>query len=238
MKNPLLTATLLLSAAAVFAADPSPDAQVKEAIAKLHAASNYSWTMNVKLPGMGFQPGTLKGRAENGGYAVISQDFNDQTMNAVFKGDKVAVKVDDAWLTPAEDDRAAMTAAFVVRPGAAADEAANLFKKIHDVKAGDDGALAGDMTDQGAKELLTFPGPPGGDAPPPPQGAKGSVKYWIKDGGLTKFESHLTGKVAFGQDGEPRDFDITRTVEIHDIGTTKLDAPADAIKKLEGGAKP
>ncbi len=61
----------------------------------------------------------------------------------------------------------------------------------------------------------------------------GPVKFRLKDGALSKFESHLQGTVSFGPDQDERDFEVTRTVEIKDVGTTKLDVPAEASKVLE-----
>jgi len=51
---------------------------------------------------------------------------------------------------------------------------------------------------------------------------------------LVKFQSHATGMVAFGPDQEDRDVDLTRTVEIQDVGKTTVEIPAEAKKKLEG----
>jgi hypothetical protein len=106
-----------------------------------------------------------------------------------------------------------------------------LLKNVQDLKAGDGGELRGDFTPAGATELLTFR-PRGGD-PTHPKDAKGSVKFWLKDGTLAKFESHLLGRVAFGPDQEEQDFEVTRTVEIKDVGTTSLEVPEEARKKLE-----
>ena len=66
---------------------------------------------------------------------------------------------------------------------------------------------------------------------PPPKNAKGSVKFWIKDGLLTKYETHLHGTMSFGDNDN--EMDQTRTVEIQDVGTTKMDIPAEAKTKLE-----
>ena len=56
------------------------------------------------------------------------------------------------------------------------------------------------------------------------------MKFWIKDGTLTKYEFNVQGKVTAGD----RDTDVNRTttVEIKDAGTTKLEVPAEAKEKL------
>jgi hypothetical protein len=115
--------------------------------------------------------------------------------------------------------------------GTAADEAGKLLKGVKELKSGGDNLFTGDLTPEAAKDLMTYK-PRRGQAPPPPKDAKGSVKFWVKDGALTKFESHMQAKVTFG-DQEDQPFDVTRTVEIQNVGTTKVEVPADAKKKLE-----
>jgi hypothetical protein len=92
-------------------------------------------------------------------------------------------------------------------------------------KEGD--AYAGDLTEEGAKSLLRF-GRGGGGATV--SNAKGSVKFWVKDGALAKYESKVKGTVSF--DGNDREVDRTTTVEVKDIGTTKVEVPAGAKSKL------
>lgn len=62
--------------------------------------------------------------------------------------------------------------------------------------------------------------------------AKGSAKFWIKDGQLSKFEFKVSGKMDFN--GNDFDVDRTTTTEITEVGTTKIELPEGAKKKLEG----
>jgi hypothetical protein len=110
-------------------------------------------------------------------------------------------------------------------PAAQAEDLAGKAKEIK--KDGD--AYAGDLTDEGAKALLTFGGRGGANAPEV-SGAKSSVKFWIKDGVLAKYELKVKGTVSFN--GNDREVDRTTTVEIKDIGTTKVAVPEDAKKKM------
>jgi hypothetical protein len=229
---------LLLTAATAFAADVAPTNQVSTAIAKLASATNYSWTATLKIADSQFNIGPVKGQAEKGGYAKMSQEFNDNTTQVVLKGDKAAYKTEDGWqlIGAAGGDMGSFFASGMARNGAAAQEASITLKDVKDLKAADDGSLAGDFTSEGATDMMTFgPRHPAGDTGfPPPKNAKGSVKFWIKDGTLTKFETHLHGIMTFG-DNE-NEMDETRTVEIQNVGTTKIEIPADAKKPLE--AKP
>ncbi|HZR20465.1 MAG TPA: hypothetical protein VFE51_24500 [Verrucomicrobiae bacterium] len=93
-------------------------------------------------------------------------------------------------------------------------------------KEGD--VYSGSLTDEGAKELLSF-GRRRANAPEP-KNAKGSAKFWMKSGALTKSELKLQGTMNFN--GEDRDVDRTTTTEFKDIGTTKIDVPDAAKKKL------
>jgi hypothetical protein len=232
MKNPTTFLIALLAAGPLFAADTNTTSQVGDALAKLKSAPNYSWTATIKIPNSPFNPGPVQGRTQKGGYAMVTQQFNDNTLEAVFKGDKAAVKSEGEWQSLDEaEGMAAMMGGFLTSTGTAADEAAKLLKNVQDLKAGDSGELDGDFTPQGATELLTFH-PRGGDATQP-KNAQGSVKFWLKDGALIKFESHLQGKMTFDPDQGEQDFEVTRTVEIKDVGTTKLEVPEEALKKLE-----
>ncbi len=236
--KPAITLTLaLLAADAARAADIAPTNQVADAITKLKAATNYSWTSTLKIANSDFNIGPVKGQADKEGFAKMTQDFNDNTTEVVLKGDKVAFKGDDGWQLIGEGaDMKSFFAAGLARNGAAAQEAAITLKNVKEVKALDGGALGGDFTSEGATDMMTFgPRRPAGENGfPPPKNAKGSVKFWIKDGLLAKYETHLHGTVTFG-DNE-NEMDQTRTVEIQDVGTTKMDIPAEARKKLE--AKP
>ena len=74
-------------------------------------------------------------------------------------------------------------------------------------------------------------GGPGGGAGDGPKNAKGSVKFWLKDGQLAKMELKTSATMNFQR--EDRAMASTRTVEIKDVGTSTVEVPADAKKKLE-----
>ena len=70
----------------------------------------------------------------------------------------------------------------------------------------------------------------GGGEGPTISDAKGSAKFWIKDGVLSKFEFKVSGKMEFN--GNQMDQDRTTTVEIKDVGKTKVEVPEAAKAKL------
>lgn len=230
------TLVSLLGCSALFAADSTADA-VKAAITKLKGQPNYSWTAKMEMPGSQFTPGATEGKTEKDGFTVISQEMRDTTVQAVFKGEKACVKVEDEWklaseLEQAEGNRGTWMARMLARARGPVDDASDLLGKVKALKAGEGGLYSGDLTEEGAKELLTFGRRrPGADnAPPPPKNAKGSAKFWVKDGTLVKFESNLEGTMTIRD--EERDVKRIRTIEIKSIGTTKVEVPAEAKKKL------
>jgi hypothetical protein len=235
MKLTIALSLLCLAGGAAFAADTSPTNQVSEAVTKLKSATNYSWTTTTVMVDSQFTPGPIKGQADKDGFARITQEFGENTTEVALKGDKVALKTEDGWQPISQvEGFPAMMAGGLARNGAAAHEVEIILKDVKELKAGDDGLLSGDLTSEGAIDLLTF-GPrraAGADGGfPPPKDAKGSVKFWLKDGALVKYETHLTGSVTFGENDTK--MDITRTAEIKDVDTTKMDIPAEAKKQLE-----
>ena len=56
------------------------------------------------------------------------------------------------------------------------------------------------------------------------------MKFWLKEGVLSKYEVKVKGTVSFN--GNEFDNDRTTTVEIKDVGSTKVEVPSEARKKL------
>ena len=114
---------------------------------------------------------------------------------------------------------------------AAAQEAEDLATKAKALKAGEGGLYSGDLTEAGVKEIFGR-WQRGGAQTPEAKGAKGSVKFWIKDGTLTKYEFNLQGTITIGQDQQEMAIHRTTTVEIKDVDATKMVVPDAAKKKL------
>ena len=109
-----------------------------------------------------------------------------------------------------------------------ATQAAELAAETKELKKEGD-AYSGELTDEGAKSLFAFRrrGESGG---PQVSNAKGNVKFWIKDGVLSKFEHQVKGSVNFN--GNDVDVDRSTVIEIKDVGSTKVVVPEEATKKL------
>ena len=232
----LLSATVLL-AGSLFAADPSPKDEVAAAAKKLGDEASYSWKATTVVPeGSRFRPGPTEGKTEKDGFTHLTITMGENTTRAILKGDKAAISnPDGGWQSLAELDSAeegparfrAMAARGFKAPATQVAELAAGTREL--AKDGD--AWAGDLTEDAAKTLLTFGRRAGGGDGPSVSNAKASVKFWLKDGALSKYETKVSGKVTFN--GNERDVDRTTTVEIKDVGTTKVEVPEEAKTKLQ-----
>src|ERR1035437_3970437 len=209
MKKTILFGTIALLGGSLFAADSSPKDDVKNAAKAL--ADNYSWNTTVAMPPGGnarFRPGPTDGKTAGGWQALA--DLTKDAGGGGFNPRMFLARTLQNFKAPAA-------------------EAADLADKSKELTKNGD-AISSDLTEDGAKSFLSFGPPPGGGGGPDITNAKGSVKFWIKDGQLTKYEFHVQGTVDFN--GNTRDVDRTTTVEIKDTGKTKVEVPDDAKKKL------
>ena len=226
MKRNLLSSTVALLAGSLLAADPSPKDDITAAAKKLGENANYSWKTTVVVPESAqFKPGPSEGQTEKDGFTHLTLSFGENTTHAVLKGDKAVVtNPDGGWQALADLDNAEGPGRFLGRiirnfkvPAAQAEELAAATKELK--KDGD--VYSADLTEAGAKAQFRF-----GTVSNP----KGSVKFWVRDGALTKFEFKVTGKVDFN--GNEFDVDRTWTIEVKDVGTTKVNVPEEAKKKV------
>ena len=237
MKKTLMSATLgIFCASALFAADDAKSdakAEVKAAAKKLGDKANYSWTSTIKMEGGpgNFRPGPTEGQTADG-FVYLKNSFNDRTIEAAAKGEKVIVKGEDGWESGEDAQGPGQFMARRMKTfKAPVAEAADLADKAKALKNAE-GAISGDLTEAGAKELLTLGRRPGGNAnAPAPKDAKGTVKFWIKDAELAKYELNVQGKIT-GRDDNEMTINRTTTVEIKDAGKTKLSLSDEAKKKL------
>src|ERR1043166_1319865 len=182
MKKTIVFATLaVFGTSLLFAADDAKS-DVKAAAKKLGA--NYSWTTTAKFeggggPGGNFRPGPTDGQTD-AGIVYIKSTFGDRTMHTAAKGEKVIFKGEEEWeVADADSQGPAQFAARRMKTfKAPAAEAADLADKAKSLKSAD-GAISGDLTEDGAKAYLTFGRRQNPDAPGP-KNAKGSVKFWVR----------------------------------------------------------
>lgn len=236
MKTKIVFGMAALMAASLMAADTSPKDDVTAAAKALADKGSYSWKQTMDLgPNSQFTPGPTEGKTEKDGYTQVNNTFNDNTMTFLLKGTNFALHTEDnGWQGAADLADAQGPGRFMAARArtfkAPAAEVEDLISKTKEIKK-DSGVYVADLTEDGAKSLLSggFGGRRGGNQSPPTD-AKGSVKFWITDGVITKYESKVSGKREI--QGETRDVERNTTVEIKDVGTTKIDVPDEAKKKL------
>ena len=229
MKATILFSLFALATASLPAADSSPKDEITAAAKKLAQKDNYAWKAANEFAGF---TSTAEGKADKDGLVWLAVTFAEKTTQAFLKGGKGVVKQpDQEWQTLAELEKEEGPIQFLVRRlqtfKAPAEQAQDLATKAKEMKKEGE-TYSAELTEAGAKELLSFGR--SGDNTPGPKNAKASVKLWIKDGMISKYELKLSGSVSFG--GDEQDIEGHTTAEIKDVGTTKLELPEAAKKKL------
>jgi hypothetical protein len=226
--------TVLFCASALFVSNIIADSKedLTKAAKALSEKGSYSWRTTVTVPADAqFRPGPTDGKTDKDGATYVKMSFNDSTTECVIKGKNVLIKNEDSgWESAADlengEGRGRFTAARMRNFKAPAEQALEIAEDLKELKKDGD-AYSGDLTEEGAKKLMRFRR--GGDGPQV-SGAKGSAKFWVKDGVLSKFEYKVKGSMNFN--GNDIDVDRTTTTEIKDVGATKVSIPEGAQKKL------
>jgi len=235
IKQIIILGLIGMAANTLSAADANLKEKVANAAKQLGDTMNYSWTTSTKeADGSPGRLGPIEGKAEKDGVICLSFTVGGIPVEVCMKGKKGAAKALEGWQTFDEIAETSGTAAAVVRYlriyQAPIAESAALAANVKDFQAAD-GAFSGELKEDAAKELLLVGARRReGQEPPKAADAKGSVKFWIKDGALTKYEIKVQGKVT----ASDRESDINRTttVEIKDAGSTKIEVPAEAKAKM------
>jgi len=238
MKRYFIPLVLIALSGSFMAANASPKDEVKNAAVALGNETNYAWEATVVVPeDSQFKPGPTDGKTEKAGCTSLSFNFGDHTTAAVIKGTNGAIQTEDGWKSLAEASKdngdggfnpIRFLARMVQNYQVPAVESASLADDAKELHQADD-SISGDLTAAGASKMLSFGGPRKGG--PAVSDAKGSVKFWIKDGKLVKYQIHVQGTISFN--GDDRPIDRTTTVEIKGVNTTKVDVSDDAKKALQ-----
>ncbi len=238
MKRYVLFGAAFLLSCSLVAADAKEE--VTAAVKKLADTSSYGWKTTTEMGGGRMGPGTTEGAASKDGWICVKMIRGENVTEGVIKGDKAALKTDDGWQSVAEltagdggggqpGNRGRWMARTLQNYKAPAKEVAEMLPKLKSLKKEGD-AYVGEMTEEGVRALLTMgrPGGGGGNAPEP-RDPKGSVKIWLKDGALAKYEYQVQATMSF--QGNDMTSDRTTTVEIKDVGTAKVEV-AEAAKQI------
>ena len=187
--------------------------------------------------------GGTEGKTQKDGLTSLSIKRGDNTVQVIFKGEKGAIKMgDEEWKSlsdPAQGDAQQGPGRFIAgmvrgfkTPAA---QAESVLEKVQDLQKADD-AYSAPLTEEGAKELLTLgrrrnPNAGNDNNAPQVSNAKGSVKIWTKDGQASKIQYTVQGTVS--RNGQDREVNRTTTVEITEVGNTKVEVPAEAKEKAQ-----
>ncbi len=220
----------MLAAAALMAADAKDE--VTSAAKKLASADSYSWKSTSESAGGSGgggrgRIGPTQGKASKDGTVYLSMERGDNTFEVVVKGEKGAFKGQEGWQSFAEAGEGEGRGRFVNmyrNYKAPAAEAQDLAAKAKDLKQEGD-AYSGQLDAETVKGLITR-----GRGNAEATGSKGSVKFWVKDGMLSKYEYQVQGTVT--ANNNEREVNRTTTVEIKDVGKTKIELPDEAKKKI------
>ena len=235
MKKALIIGFIGLLAPTLFAAQSKPQDKIASAAKQLGDKPNYSWTTTIK-EGDGSSPPFpgISGKANKGGLTCLTTMMGTTPSDVYVNGQKGTAKGPGGWRTFDEIAKPGGFAAGLVRYmlsyKAPSVECRALSGKLLNVNE-EKGMLSGELNGDAAKEYLEFFIPPfAGQAPPKIADPHGSVKFWIEKGMLTKYEIDVQCKVIRGD--QESEYHRNTTVEIKDVGTTKLEVPEEAKQKL------
>ena len=184
----------------------------------------------------------VEGKSDGNGLTFVSVVLTNRTVQGYVLGNKAYVtSAQRSWkaeplLAKGESPGALMTRLVrsVTPPSQEIDLLLSHKEKIE--KNGD--VFSGDLPESVAKKLFEGSERRSGKAEAAERkavrkeanAARGNVTLWTKEGVVTKYEIRLIGKIDL--DGKEAEVMRTRTIEIKDIGTTKIDVPEKARRKL------
>jgi len=217
-----------------FAAEKNASAEIKGAIQQLASQANYSWTSTPKAEPKSSltRQGPTQGQSEASGYTYFRFTLEGNAVEVALKAEKSAIKTEAAWESVQEltGDRAWIARRLQdFKPPHA--EAEELLKICRSIRAERSGAYAGELTSEGVRNLLLSRSRVEFLARASP-GAKGIAKFWLKNGMLAKYEVNLQGKILLTDHQQEFPINRTTTVEISRIGSTQVQVPEEAKRKL------
>ena len=230
MKHSLSITLIPVLAVGLLGAESSQPNPVTAAARALADQKSYAWVSTPRSEGtsVNWRQGPTFGQTEKDGLTYFKFEMGDNTIEAAFRGDKSAIKLDYDWLssTQLEGDQAWIAERLkAYRPPAG--EAEQLADAIAKLEKQADGTFGGSLSNTKIKDLLLM----GRRGNTEPKDMKGSARFWIKDGVLAKYEFNVQGKIT-GRDDQEIQVNRTTTVEVKDLGSAKVNVPEQAKQKL------
>jgi hypothetical protein len=234
VKKALIFGFIGLLACTLSAAEASPQDKIANAAKQLGDQPNYRWTTTVKEGDSAPFPG-ISGKTIKGGPTCLTTMMGATTSEVYVNGQKGTAKGPEGWRTFDEIAKpggfAAALVGYLRSYKAPSVECGALSRELQNVKE-QEGILSGELKSEVAvKEYMEFFIPRfAGQEAPKLGDPKGSAKFWVEKRMLTKYEIDVQCKVTRGD--QESEFHRTTTVEIKDVGTTKLEVPEGAKQKL------
>jgi len=207
---------------------------VKKAIQKLGEQENYSWTSVRKSAGE--DEGSVKGTINKDGHSQLTIKMAGRSVEGALVRKKGALKTKDGWMStdeftggggsPASNPMTFLARHLSTFGKSPVVQATSLLKKAKAVKSDKPDVYFAELTEEGVKENV----PRFGVEVSNPDG---SVKFWVKDGMLVKYNYAVRAKVRFIRQNRQVDYDRTTTVEIKDAGTTHVELPKQVLAKIK-----
>ncbi|HAM70269.1 MAG TPA: hypothetical protein DCM86_01325 [Verrucomicrobiales bacterium] len=235
-----IASAMTLLCGASRAADATPIEEIHAAVKKLALATNYSWsihTENVNTNSTRKAPSPVDGKTSSEGITALVFHRPDTTLEVYLRQTNGVVKLKDQWKTlkdaaeinePAGRNPARYLAKMATAYRTPAEDARVLMASMVKVEKVVD-AIEGDLTSTATHDLIANGSRRGDNLPPGLTDPHASVKFWIKEGSVERFQYHISGSMTFG--ATEVKLDRLTTVEIKDVGTTKLEVP-DEVKRL------
>lgn len=224
---------LIAASIVVIQADAKED--LSQAIKKLADGGGYTWKSTSESAQ--FNMGPTLGKIDQDGCALVSRTWGDNTIRSVHTGDQAATETQDGWRSLADleadqgDNRGRFRARMLSSFRPPAEEAEAMLKGSSGL-ALSDGVYRAELKEETVKDLISFSGRGGGAPGMSINNANGSAKFWVEQGRLSKYQYTVRGTMNWNN--QDRDIDRTTTVEISEVGTTKVEVPEAAKAKLKG----
>lgn len=212
-------------------ADVTLAQKLESAIERLDREPGYRWVCEIEVPeDVRFRPGSETGTTVQGGATHATVSFGSRLTQIVIDGNKAAVtNRDGRWETVSLSNQGygsegfAVSMAKRIEPPAA--EAKALVIELSSMKTDGD-VIVGTLSADEAKDRLETR-----RRDESVEDAKGTVRFWMTDGVLTKYVLRVEGTLVDGD--QRRETWRQTTVEVKGIGTTKLDVPRAATEALK-----
>ena len=192
---------------------------------------NYSWVSTSKSAEgtLDWRQGPTHGQTEKSGPSYVKFTLGDRTIEMAFQGDKAAIKWEDQWhgLMDLKDDLS-WVADRLKTYLLAAHEASFLASHATALKEETEGAFSGQLDDQAIAALLSR----GRNTITQAPNMKGTVKFWIKNDLIVKYEFNVQGQMKTAEDQPEAILDRTTVVEINQVGSTQVSLPEESRRKL------